>query len=417
METLDIEEKFTLHVKQTNFTKLDSTTQEFFRQIYKTYPFSFQELKQLIDFSIDFTMWQEKSIEELFQGNYKNKKEAFYDIKQKWEELKNKPHSYQNFSFSQTTKQPQKTYEFQGKKLALGSCPVASESTRCCNLLTLDAVNSCGFDCSYCSIQSFYKEGNIGFDKNFAKNLKELQLDKNKTYHIGTGQSSDSLMWGNKNGVLKALLEFAKENPNVILEFKTKSNNIKYLLEHEVPKNIICTWSLNTPTIIKNEEHLTASLEERLEAAKKLSQKGVLVGFHFHPIVKYENYLQEYKEVYKTLLATFSPNQVALISLGTLTFIKPVIKKIRSRNFTSKILQMPLINASGKLSYPLHVKKEMFSHAYQSFKAWHKKVYFYMCMEDKSLWSEVFGFEYENNDAMEKEMKQSYFEKIKLLNL
>ncbi len=80
-------------------------------------------------------------------------------------------------------------------------------------------------------------------------------------------------MWGNREEVLDALFDFAKNNPKVILEFKTKSNNIKYFLENEVPKNIIVTWSLNTPTIIKNEEHLTASLEQRIDSARALSQQ------------------------------------------------------------------------------------------------------------------------------------------------
>ena len=129
--------------------------------------------------------------------------------------------------------------------MALGKCPVASAKTRCCNLLTLDAVESCGFDCSYCSIQSFYNENKIGFDKGFANKLKNLKLNPNKYYHIGTGQSSDSLMWGNRHGILDALFEFARENPNVLLEFKTKSDNISYLIENEVPRNILCTWSFS----------------------------------------------------------------------------------------------------------------------------------------------------------------------------
>jgi len=90
-------------------------------------------------------------------------------------------------------------------------------------------------------------------------------------------------MWGNREGILDALFLFAKENPNVILEFKTKSDNIKYFLGHEVPNNILCTWSLNTPTIIKNEEHLSASLDKRLASARAVADKGVKVGFHFHP--------------------------------------------------------------------------------------------------------------------------------------
>jgi len=262
--------------------------------------------------------------------------------------------------------------------------------------------------------KSFYNENKIGFDKNFADKLKNLKLDKNRTYHIGTGQSSDSLMWGNKHGILEALFEFARKNQNVILELKTKSDNISYLLENEVPKNILCTWSINTPTIIKNEENLSASLTQRIQSARKLADKGVLVGFHFHPIVVYENYLEEYKQTVDVLLENFKPEEVVLVSLGTLTFIKPVIKKLRSRDFKSKILQMPLENASGKQSYPLDVKEEMFKGVYDAFKPWHKDVYFYMCMEDESLWKKVFGHEYAHNDEMERDMISSYNKKVKI---
>lgn len=54
--------------------------------------------------------------------------------------------------------------------------------------------------------------------------------------------------------------------------------------------------------------------------------------------------------------------EVALISMRTLTFIKPVLKKIRLRAQMSKILQMPLIDANGKYSYPLELKRRCFLH-------------------------------------------------------
>ncbi len=407
-------EKFESSILKTNFEKLSKEERQFIEEKAFLYEFSFQELKQLIDFAIDFRMWHEKDISKLFKDEYPNRKAAFNDIRNKWQELRNRPNSYSKFS-KELYKDDVRKFsftKFEGEKTGFGSCPVASPGTRCCNLLTLDAVQSCGFDCSYCSIQSFYNEDKIGFDKNFKKNLENIVLDPNETYHIGTGQSSDSLMWGNKEGILDALFDFAKKWPNVILEFKTKSNNIKYFLENDVPKNIICTWSLNTPTIIENEEHLAASLDQRIEAAKKVSQKGVLVGFHFHPIVQYENYLAEYEELYKRLIDTFDSKKVALVSMGTLTFIKPVINKIRSRNFKSKILQMPLTDANGKQSYPLEIKREMFKHAYNTFKPWHKDVYFYLCMEDQSLWKDCFGYEYSSNNQMEEFMKISYLNKI-----
>ncbi len=196
------------------------------------------------------------------------------------------------------------------------------------------------------------------------------------------------------------------------MEFKTKSNNINYFLENEVPRNIIVTWSLNPQIIVANEEHLTASLDERINSARTLANKGVLVGFHFHPIVVYENYLDDYISIVKRLISDFNPNEVVLVSMGTLTFIKPVIKQLREREMKTKILQIPFETINGKQSYPMETKKEMFKSIYDAFNPWHKDVYFYLCMEAHTLWKDVFGFEYASNNQMEDMMKMSYMAKI-----
>ena len=408
MSVYNFEEK----TKNTLFYNLSKKQRDFLEAKAKKYHFSFQELKQLVDMAIDLQMWQEGSIELLWEDG--NKKDVIKKIKKKYESIKTKTKSYKNFAIDR-----EKTHTIKftqvDKKLGFGMCPVASEKTRCCNLWTLDMVESCGFDCSYCSIQSFYNEDTITFNTNLKEKLLSLPIDPNEIYHIGTGQSSDSLMWGNRGGVLEALIEFAKKHPNVILELKTKSDNVKYLVEHHYPPNIITTWSLNPQTIIQNEERLSASLENRLKAAKKIHDKNRLVGFHFHPMIWYENWEEEYKEIFERLIREFDPTRVALVSLGTLTFIKPVIKKLRQRSFKSKILQMPLVDAAGKLSYPLEMKERLFRFAYESLEPWHKKVFFYMCMEDKRLWKRVFGYEYPTNESFELDMKYSYMAKIKSL--
>ncbi|NPA66804.1 MAG: hypothetical protein GXO11_07985 [Epsilonproteobacteria bacterium] len=407
-------DKFTSAIKNSYFDQLNQKNQDFIRSLAFDKKLSLQEIREYITMARDLELWDEGDLELIFLP-HQNKKISLKKTKQNYETIRNKPNRYDNFTLhvnSQEQKYHFKTTKKEG--FGLGLCPVASEKTRCCNLLTLDAVESCGFDCSYCSIQSFYNQNTITFDSDFANKLANLQLDPHKTYHIGTGQSSDSLMFGNREGILDALFAFALRYPNVILEFKTKSNNITYLLENDVPKNIICTWSLNTPTIINNEEHLTASLEKRIDAARKVADKGVKVGFHFHPIVEYENYLDEYEAVYETLLHTFSPSEVALVSFGTLTFIKPVIKQLRNRDFKTKITQMPFDEIAGKHSYPLQTKVEMFSHAYKSFAPWHKEVFFYMCMEEHSLWEKCFGYHYATNNDFERDMLYNYTKKLGL---
>jgi spore photoproduct lyase len=405
-------------ITQTYLKKLPLKEQQFLKEITDIYHLSFQDRKQLIDMAIDLDMWQEKNISEIWDeslcGKYQGKKlkQALISlVKNHYEELKSQPSIYKNTKPTIKAIKPKLLTE-QKDNLGFGLCPVASPKTRCCNLLTLDAVESCGYDCSYCSIQSFYNGNKILFDEKLKEKLENIELDPDEFYHIGTGQSSDSLMWGNHNGILDDLVAFAKTYPNVMLEFKTKSDNISYFLDKNLPPNLLFTWSINPQTIIDHEEHLTASLQRRLKAAKRLHDKGCLVGFHFHPMIHYEGYKEEYSDIFQTLIKDFDPKRVALVSLGTLTFIKPVIKQIRSRDFNSKILQIPMVGASGKFSYPLDTKKEMFSFAYQSLKKWHNEVYFYMCMEDHSLWKDVFGYEYPTNESFEMDMKLNYMKKI-----
>ena len=46
-------------------------------------------------------------------------------------------------------------YRNKDENKVFGQCPVASEKTVCCNLMTIDAIQGCSLGCSYCSIQTF----------------------------------------------------------------------------------------------------------------------------------------------------------------------------------------------------------------------------------------------------------------------
>lgn len=322
--------------------------------------------------------------------------------------------NYEQFKASPPHKSGQKVVVKANDHKVLGDCPVYSDKLVCCGLKTIDVVQNCGFGCSYCTIQTFYGD-EVSFDGNLVEKLidAEKSLDMNVFQHIGTGQSSDSLMWGNKNGVLKDLCDFASRNSNVLLEFKTKSANVRQLLSLDVPKNVVCAWSLNTQTIVDNEEHFTASLEKRIAAAKAVADAGIKVAFHFHPIVYYDGWDTDYPALAKRIIAEFDPDQVLFVSMGSVTFIKPVMQQIRSRGHASKILQMDFHpDPHGKLSYSDEVKVELFKTMYAAFKPWRNKVFQYLCMERAYFWDEVIGWAYPNNDHFSAAFAHSVWRKI-----
>ncbi len=403
-------EKLARYEAQTSLPQLAAGERQGLRELALRYRFTFQELKLVSEAAVDLGSWREKPLPEWWEGQESGlelrgrplKKELFRRLEGWLGELRRKPNTYpaEGLGKPRDHKLELAAEEREGKNV-FGMCPVASEETVCCNLRTIDAVESCGFGCSYCTIQTFYGD-RVVFDSQLREKLDAIELDEDRFYHIGTGQSSDSLIWGNREGLLDALFEFARSRPNVLLELKTKSKNVGYLVENDVPRNVVVSWSLSTPTLIANEEHFTASLEERLTAARRLADRGGKVAFHFHPILHYDTWAEDYREVVETVLARFDPSEVLFLSFGSLTFIKPVVKAIRQRAWESKILQAELVpTAKGKLSYPEALKKELFSHLYGLFESWHGKVFTYLCMEEARYWNSTFGRVYESNEVFE----------------
>lgn len=398
-------------------TGIPDAERDFVEQVAQRYHLTHQELRQLNEAALDLTMWDEGALSQWWtdaeavtapNGDPRSrKKQLFRGLQAHLSTLRTRPKSFSPEGLPRRAQQKLHRVARESDKTIIGMCPVASEETVCCNLRTIDAVENCGMGCSYCAVQTFYGD-EVVFDANLKEKLQAIELEKDRFYHIGTGQSSDALMWGNQHGMLDDLCDFARLQPSVLLEFKSKSKNVAYFLKHSTPRNIVLSWSLNTPTIIHNEEHFSADLSQRLAAARQVADRGIKVAFHFHPIVHYDRWREDYAELASQVTEQFDPSEVLFVSFGSVTFIKPVIKALRQRATATKMLQMEMVpGAKGKLSYPDELKAEMFALMYKSFEKWHDggrdDVFFYLCMEQALLWYKTFGFSYETNEEFEAE--------------
>ncbi len=383
---------------------------------------SFQEKRILKEEAQDLLLWGGPQITDLmpaleeFEKLQKNQaKNVYGNVLKKINQIRKAPTDYSTFNpvFNFDSPKPNIIPNFQAPDRIMGNCPCPKdgELTRCCNLKTLDAVQQCGFACAYCSIQSFYANDQIKVVSNLEEYLDNLKLEEN-VWHIGTGQSSDSLLLSDDYGTLTALGKFAQKNPQLIIELKTKSARTDWL-KLDLPKNIVATWSVNAQTIVEKEEHLTASLTGRIAAAKKCTEAGRLVGFHIHPMVYFKGWQEEYKALVNKICDQIDPSKVVMIGIGALTFTKQNLKALRESERPTLVTQMELTPAAGKFSYPLEVKRELFSYVYSLFpQEWKEKVFFYLCMEDPSLWQPCLSRQYNSNAEFEADMKAHYLAKL-----
>ena len=387
---------------------------------------TFQQKRILTEQAQDLVLWGGLRIEDLWPSDYNpaNKVEAtcvFNNVMQKIDAMRRSPADYSDSAFSFLQAPPSRRTviepDFKAPDTIMGRCPCPDESLflRCCNLKTLDAVQQCAFACSYCSIKNFYSDTAIKVVSDLEGKLENLEVPEG-VWHIGTGQSSDSLLLGNDYGTITALSRFAKKHPDIVVELKTKSSRTDWITP-DIPANIVATWSLNAEPVVRNEEHFTAPLEARIKAASVCAGAGRAVGFHIHPMVRYKGWESGYRDLVRLLCDSIDPSSVIMVGIGTLTFTKSNLKALRSSGVHTKVTQMPLESIAGKYSYPFEMKKEMFGTLYSYFpQDWKDNVFFYLCMEDPALWEPCLGRSYASNAEFEADMKKHYLDKIRSLS-
>ena len=398
------------------FSSLPTPVREKLDSLFSSIHFTRSEKLEIVKEEADLLEWKEESfvLSHPISASGKDGRDGeryISELRRHMKRLRESETDYSNF-FPQKRSQGKTKKLMSDQKLVLSRCPcpVDGEKTRCCKLRTLDAVMQCAFGCSYCSIQAFYNENEIRIVSNLREKLEAMEIGDD-VWHIGTGQASDSHLLGDDYGTLSALASFAEKHPNIVLEMKSKAG--RDVFNRPWPRNMVFTWSLNAPTIIEKEEHFTASLSERLRMAQKARDNGNLVGFHIHPMFYFKGWEKEYGEVVEAIVSNFRPEEICMIGIGTLTFTKAVIKRLREMGQESKVLQMELTEAAGKYSYPLDKKEKMFRHIYASFpEEYRKGVFFYLCMEDPSLWKPVLEREYSSDKEFEMDMKKNYLRKI-----
>ena len=143
----------------------------------------------------------------------------------------------------------------------------------------------------------------------------------NTLFRVGTGEHSDSLALDHILGIKAHLIRFFAKLPNALLELKTKSSHVDHLLNLPHGGKTVISWSVNPEAIVEQEEHKTARLNERLEAARKASDAGYKIAFHFDPMVNYPDWEKGYQQLIEQILDAVPSDRIVWISLGTLRYL------------------------------------------------------------------------------------------------
>lgn len=283
-------------------------------------------------------------------------------------------------------------------------CP-ATKIYRCCDYYVADAAEGCPFDCTYCILQSYLNHEYIKVYADFEGVKNDIvNMPKDRFYRLGTGELSDSLAIDHVTGFSRYIAETVNSSENLLFEFKTKSANIKNLMELN-PENMMVSWSLNPQEIISREEHGTAKLENRLKAANLCASHGYKIGFHFDPLIHYSDFENGYRQVIEQMAAAVPEESVQYISVSTFRFIPELLDIVRGKFDRSLLLQREYVRTlDGKMRYFKPLRVYMLDFFVKEVRKHWKDVFIYFCMEHETVWKKILGY-----DPGEREEFEKYF--------
>ena len=161
---------------------------------------------------------------------------------------------------------------------------------------------SCPAKCHYCYLAATLGERtyvrlyvNVGEILDAASKVLDQRAPKMTTFEASS--SSDPVAIEHLTGALLQAIEFFGREPNGRLRVVTKSHHVDSLVEAAHRGHTRFRFSINTEAIINSYEEGTASLAERLAAAVKVHEAGYPLGFIIAPLIIYDGWRLDYKDL------------------------------------------------------------------------------------------------------------------------
>ncbi len=248
--------------------------------------------------------------------------------------------------------------------------------------------NNCPYDCLYCYLRDYYNHGAYVFYVNIEDMFEELDNFKEKNKMISCGIVNDSLAYDNLTGISRELVEYFNNRDDILFELRTKSSNIKNLLEIKPSKNILTAFTFSPREIIEKYEKNTAGEKERIEAAVKLQNIGYNIGIRFDPLIYAENWEENYEKLIENIFERLDKNKIKNIGIGSMRYRKDLPLRVLSEVKTDLFYNEFILGVDGKMRYFKKIRLDMYKKIIKEIK---KQGNFdiYLGMEPEYIWKEV----------------------------
>lgn len=222
---------------------------------------------------------------------------------------------------------------------------------------------NCLYDCRYCFLQGMYQSANYVLFVNyedFQQQIRDICLESpDEAIYFFSGYDCDSLALEPVSGFAEAFLPVFAELPNAWLELRTKSTQIRGLLNRPVLPRCVVAFSLSPDSVADKVEAKAPPLIKRIEAAAKLQQQGWQIGLRFDPLIYQKDYREQYRQFFEQVFSVIDADALHSVSLGVFRLPEHFFKRMHKLYPQERLFASPLESTSGMVSYKDELEQAM----------------------------------------------------------
>ena len=228
---------------------------------------------------------------------------------------------------------------------------------------------NCLYDCRYCFLQGMYSSANYVLFVNYKDFLSsindKIESLKGQNVHFFSGYDCDSLAFEPLSHFAASFLPLFREQPHALIELRTKSTQIRSLLEIDAFKNCVVAFSLTPESIAKELEHKAPTVQKRIEAMLRLQEHGWQIGLRFDPMIYHSEFIDTYAELFDSVFSQVDINLIHSVSVGDFRLPKTFFKRLLRMYPDEKLFASPIEEIGGVITYKSSLHDDLFEQCSQ----------------------------------------------------
>jgi len=267
------------------------------------------------------------------------------------------------------------------------------DSNRVCrSRVQFDTIYGCPHGCAYCS------GGKVAVINTNVEEFVERQVvplsaaNPWQKLFMFNSSLSDTPCFEPEYGMSAILADYYASTPDQHYLIHTKSANVDWLLDLDHRGRTIVLWSISSETASRLVEPGSATMEERIDAARRCQEAGYPVRVKLKPIVPLVNWRVECERLVAQLLAETRPESIGLCMVAWMPAAE--LEAIIDPAWLDPDCLAAMRDAAEEMAgvrpgpFPHEVRAEIYGYYLEQIRRHDPDVPVFLCTESLAMWAE-----------------------------